>query len=96
MRAATASRRSTRPQVATLNEVFKPTAEELERAGALVAALNEAAREKGRGAIVLDGEMLDETLRVAALRTLSHPGGNEPVSDPWDPRAAPRAVLRGT
>jgi citrate lyase subunit beta/citryl-CoA lyase len=57
-------------QVASLNELFTPTAAELERARAIVAALDDA----DRGAVALDGEMLDEALRVAALRTLSRAG----------------------
>jgi citrate lyase subunit beta/citryl-CoA lyase len=58
-------------QVETLNELFTPTAAELARARAIVTALDEAAREGDRGAVAMDGEMLDEALRVAALRTLS-------------------------
>jgi citrate lyase subunit beta/citryl-CoA lyase len=58
-------------QVASLNELFTPTEEELERARAIIAALDDAARQEGRGAVALDGEMLDEALRVAALRTMS-------------------------
>jgi len=57
-------------QLASLNELFTPTAAELQWARDVVAALD-AARAEGRGAVALDGEMLDEALRVAALRTLS-------------------------
>jgi len=58
-------------QVPALNEAFTPTGDELERARAVVAALDAAAREDGAGAVALDGEMLDEAVRVAALRTLA-------------------------
>jgi citrate lyase subunit beta / citryl-CoA lyase len=58
-------------QVAALNELFTPTEQELERARAIIAALDDAALQEGRGAVALDGEMLDEALRVAALRTMS-------------------------
>ncbi|HYZ28579.1 MAG TPA: CoA ester lyase [Thermoleophilaceae bacterium] len=60
-------------QIATLNEIFSPTATELERARAIVAAL-EAAERDGRGAVAFEGEMLDEAVRAAALRTLSRAG----------------------
>jgi len=58
-------------QVTVLNELFTPTAAELEHARAVIAALDEAERAGGRGAVALDGEMLDEAVRVAALRTLA-------------------------
>ncbi len=58
-------------QVAALNELFTPTDEELEHARAVVAALEDAEREGGRGAVALDGQMLDEAVRIAALRVLA-------------------------
>ncbi len=58
-------------QVSTLNRIFTPTEAELERARAVIAALDEAERDGGRGAVALDGEMLDEAVRAAALRTLA-------------------------
>ncbi|MEA2311948.1 MAG: citrate lyase subunit beta / citryl-CoA lyase, partial [Solirubrobacteraceae bacterium] len=57
-------------QVEPLNELFTPSDEELERARAVIEALDGA----GRGAVALDGEMLDEAVRVAALRTLARAG----------------------
>jgi citrate lyase subunit beta/citryl-CoA lyase len=54
-------------QVAPLNALFTPSAEELERARAVIAALDRA---QG-GAVALDGEMLDEALRLAAERVLA-------------------------
>jgi citrate lyase subunit beta / citryl-CoA lyase len=58
-------------QVAALNELFTPSAEEVERARAVVDALERAERDSGQGAVALDGEMLDEAVRVAALRVLA-------------------------
>ncbi|MEA2131510.1 MAG: citrate lyase subunit beta / citryl-CoA lyase [Solirubrobacteraceae bacterium] len=58
-------------QVAALNELFTPTGEELEHARAVIAALEEAEREGGAGAVAVDGQMLDEAVRVAALRVLA-------------------------
>jgi citrate lyase beta subunit len=57
-------------QVQTLNGAFTPSAEEVEHARAVVAALDEAAA-GGDGAIAVDGQMLDEALRRGALRTLA-------------------------
>src|SRR4051812_39366512 len=57
-------------QVATLTELFTPSADEVARARKVLEALAEAERD-GRGAVALDGEMLDEALRRAAERTLA-------------------------
>jgi citrate lyase beta subunit len=54
-------------QVDALNEVFTPGEAEVARARAVVAALEGAAE----GAVTLDGEMLDEAVRAAALRVLA-------------------------
>jgi len=58
-------------QVDALNEAFTPHEDEVERARAVVAALARAERESGEGAVTLDGEMLDEAVRAAALRVLA-------------------------
>lgn len=58
-------------QVAALNELFTPSEEEVEHARAVIDALEQAEREGGHGAVALDGEMLDEAVRVAALRVLA-------------------------
>ena len=58
-------------QVEPLNEIFSPTGEELERAGAVIDALDRAASGEGRGAAMLDGEMIDEASRKRALQTLA-------------------------
>lgn len=63
-------------QVATLNELFTPSEAELEHARAVVGALAEAERSGGRGAVALDGEMLDEAVRASALRTLARAPGS--------------------
>jgi citrate lyase subunit beta / citryl-CoA lyase len=65
-------------QVPALNELFTPTAEEVGKALAIVAALEQAERHTGQGAVTLDGQMLDEAIRASALRTLARakgPGG---------------------
>jgi citrate lyase subunit beta / citryl-CoA lyase len=58
-------------QVDALNEAFTPREAEVQRARAIVAALERAERESGEGAVTLDGEMLDEAVRAAALRVLA-------------------------
>ena len=57
-------------QVATLNALFTPTHEEIEHAQAVIDALAEA-EGAGAGAVALEGQMLDEAVRVAALRVLA-------------------------
>jgi citrate lyase subunit beta/citryl-CoA lyase len=54
-------------QIEAVNELFLPTEAELERARAVIAALEQG----GQGAVSLDGEMLDEAARAAALRVLA-------------------------
>ena len=61
-------------QVAALNELFTPSDEEVAHARAVIEALAEAERSGGAGAVALDGEMLDEAVRVAALRVLARAG----------------------
>ncbi len=58
-------------QVAALNALFTPSDEEVEHARAVIDALAEAERAGGAGAVALDGQMLDEAVRVAALRVLA-------------------------
>ena len=57
-------------QVRVLNRVFAPTAGEVERARAVVAALEAAARE-GRGVATVDGEMVEALHGAEARRTLA-------------------------
>jgi citrate lyase subunit beta/citryl-CoA lyase len=61
-------------QVAAINAAFTPTAAEVERARAVVTALDESERVSGQGAVALDGEMLDEAVRLSALRVLAQAG----------------------
>jgi citrate lyase subunit beta / citryl-CoA lyase len=54
-------------QVPVLNELFTPAADELERAEAIVAALEGA----GPGAVEVNGEMVDEASRKHAVQVLA-------------------------
>lgn len=58
-------------QVAPLNELFTPSQDDVAHARAVIDALEEAERSGGAGAVALDGQMLDEAVRVAALRVLA-------------------------
>lgn len=58
-------------QVEPLNEIFSPTGAELERARAVIDALDRSASGAGRGAALLDGEMVDEASRKRALQVLA-------------------------
>ena len=52
-------------QVDIVNDVFSPTSEEIERAQAVMAA-HQSAVEKGRGAVSVDGRLVDQaTIRMA-------------------------------
>jgi malyl-CoA/(S)-citramalyl-CoA lyase len=52
-------------QVALANEVFTPTAKEVDRAHRIIAAMQQAARE-GKGAVSLDGRLIDAaSIRMA-------------------------------
>jgi len=61
-------------QLPALNEAFTPTEAEVVHARAVIAALARAESEDGAGAVALDGQMLDEAHRAAALRTLARVG----------------------
>lgn len=65
-------------QIAPLIEAFTPTPAEVEHARRVVAELARAERDGGAGAIALDGEMLDEALRLQAVRVLARAGEAEP------------------
>ncbi len=58
-------------QLETLNATFTPAAEEIERAHRIVAALESAEADAGRGAVSLAGEMIDEALRKQAYEVLA-------------------------
>lgn len=55
-------------QLATINDAFTPRPEELERASAIVAALEGA---EGSGALELEGEMIDEASRKLAVQVVA-------------------------
>jgi citrate lyase subunit beta / citryl-CoA lyase len=55
-------------QLTTINTAFTPTAKEVARAHAVIDALDAA---HGRGAIALDGQMIDEASRKLAARTVA-------------------------
>lgn len=58
-------------QLTAINDAFTPGDDELERAKAIVAALARAEADGGRGAVELDGEMIDEASRKRALALLA-------------------------
>jgi citrate lyase subunit beta/citryl-CoA lyase len=60
-------------QLSVMTAAFTPQPAEVERARAVLAALDGAAAQ-ARGAVSLSGEMLDEALRLAAERTLARAG----------------------
>lgn len=60
-------------QVATVTTAFTPAEVEVDRARAVLKALAGADAD-GRGAVSLDGMMLDEAVAVAARRTLMKAG----------------------
>ena len=61
-------------QLQTLNERFLPTASELERAQAILDALEAAEREQYRGAVAHQSTMLDEATRTWAAQILARRG----------------------
>jgi citrate lyase subunit beta / citryl-CoA lyase len=61
-------------QIASANQVFSPTAEEIATARRIVDKAREASA-KGRGAFVFDGRMMDEPLIRHAEEILQHAAG---------------------
>ena len=57
-------------QIATVNEIFSPSADEVEHAKRVVAAFDEATK-RGDGAVALDGMLLDPPIVERARRTLA-------------------------
>jgi citrate lyase subunit beta/citryl-CoA lyase len=57
-------------QIAAINTIFTPTEAEIKRARAIVDAYDKSLAE-GRGAVTLDGEMLDEAIRRWAIAALA-------------------------
>ena len=62
-------------QLDALNEAFTPTADQVEHAERVLAALEQAREHSGAGAALLDGQMLDEAVAVAARRVLAQASG---------------------
>jgi citrate lyase subunit beta/citryl-CoA lyase len=54
-------------QLDVLNATFSPAPEEVERARSVISALEMAEADAGRGAVMVEGEMIDEALRKQAL-----------------------------
>ncbi|MHB8694919.1 MAG: HpcH/HpaI aldolase/citrate lyase family protein [Solirubrobacteraceae bacterium] len=63
-------------QIPTITAAFAPTDAEVAHARHVLEALKDAAADGG-GAVKLNGEMLDEPVRLAALRTLARAGEPE-------------------
>lgn len=57
-------------QLSIIKAAFTPSSDELERARAVLRALEDGARTE-RGVVLLNGQMLDEATRTSALRTLA-------------------------
>jgi len=58
-------------QIDLLNQLFAPTEEEFARARAVLDALETGERETGRGALMLDGSMIDEASRKLAAQVIA-------------------------
>jgi citrate lyase subunit beta/citryl-CoA lyase len=56
-----------------VNEIFAPTAAQIENAQRIVAAMSDA-HSQGRGAISLDGKMIDQVHLAAAKKVLEQAG----------------------
>lgn len=65
-------------QVMPLLARFTPDDDEVARARVVIDALATAVRDGGQGAVALDGQMLDEPVRLAALRVLARAGVRYP------------------
>ena len=61
-------------QLAVINDTFTPGDAELERARAILAVLAEAESDGARGAVELDGEMIDEASRKQAEQVVARAG----------------------
>ncbi len=58
-------------QIEPLNTAFSPTLPEFDRACAVLEELERAATANGRGAVLLDGEMIDEASRKQATQVVA-------------------------
>jgi citrate lyase subunit beta/citryl-CoA lyase len=67
-------------QVPALNAIFSPDPTQVARAEAILAALETAEADEGRGALRNEGEMLDEASRKMALAIVARAGRSDRVS----------------
>jgi citrate lyase subunit beta/citryl-CoA lyase len=58
-------------QIEPVNDVFSPSAAEFEHACAVLAELARAERADGRGAVLLEGQMIDEAMRKQATQVVT-------------------------
>ena len=58
-------------QIAPLNEIFSPTSAEFEQASAVLEELARAESADGRGAVLLEGRMIDEAMRKQATQIVA-------------------------
>lgn len=58
-------------QIAPLNEIFAPTPAEFDQAAAVLDELARAEESDGRGAVLLDGQMIDEAMRKQATQVVA-------------------------
>jgi citrate lyase subunit beta/citryl-CoA lyase len=58
-------------QIAPLNEIFAPTPAEFEQASAVLDELERAEQADGRGAVLLEGQMIDEAMRKQAIQVVA-------------------------
>jgi citrate lyase subunit beta/citryl-CoA lyase len=58
-------------QIAPLNEIYSPTPTEFEQASAVLEELQRAGSADGRGAVLLDGAMIDEAMRKQATQIVA-------------------------
>ncbi len=58
-------------QVEPLNDIFSPTQEEFDQAAAILAELERAQATNGPGAVLLDGQMIDEASRKQATQVVA-------------------------
>jgi citrate lyase subunit beta/citryl-CoA lyase len=64
-------------QLQSLEVLFSPTEAELKQARAVIEALAQAQDGSGEGAVLLDGQMIDEAVQVSALGVLARAGAVE-------------------
>jgi citrate lyase subunit beta/citryl-CoA lyase len=58
-------------QIGAVNEVFSPSPAEFDQAAAVLDELGRAEQADGRGAVLLDGQMIDEAMRKQATQVVA-------------------------